>query len=92
MKLPHSFSNMYFTFLFLGHRRHPQHLSTKDLENGGRVIDVIYRESHPNLQQMWGTNILEGYAGGNSLEIAQRWASALTSRIETGEYASKTSS
>jgi hypothetical protein len=58
----------------------------------GNSINVTYDGTHTNLHHIWDTNMPEDGAGGYSLDIAQKWASVLTARINSGESGSDSAS
>ncbi|KUL91636.1 hypothetical protein ZTR_01039 [Talaromyces verruculosus] len=79
-----------FIVHFIGDIHQPLHAET--LKKGGNGINVAYDGSHTNLHHIWDTNIPDDDAGGYSPDIAQKWASILATRINSGEYASESSS
>lgn len=75
---------------FVGDIHQPLH--DENLDVGGNDIDVTFNGTSTNLHHIWDTNMLEADAGGSSLSTAKSFAATLTTRLQSGEYASQKAS
>ncbi|KAH8695274.1 nuclease S1 [Talaromyces proteolyticus] len=85
-----SLDALMFIVHFVGDIHQPLH--DENLDVGGNTIDVTYNGESTNLHHIWDTNMPEEDAGGYSLSDAKAYASMLTERIKSGQYASNSSS
>ncbi|KAL1967174.1 hypothetical protein VTN77DRAFT_3465 [Rasamsonia byssochlamydoides] len=85
-----AFDALKFVIHFVGDIHQPLH--DENLDYGGNDIDVTYNGASTNLHHIWDTNMLEEDAGGSTLSTAKSYAAMLTTRLQTGEYASQKAS
>ena len=75
-----------FLVHFLGDIHQPLH--DENLEVGGNDIDVKFIGSSTNLHHVWDTDMIQAYAGSDTLPHALSYATTLTNNIKSGNYTS----
>lgn len=79
-----------FLVHFIGDITQPLH--DEALKVGGNDIDVTFDGTATNLHHIWDTNMPEQLRGGYSLSDASKWATNLTTEIDSGAYESQKAS
>ncbi|KAI9803915.1 MAG: hypothetical protein M1825_001795 [Sarcosagium campestre] len=79
-----------FLVHFIGDIHQPLH--DENLERGGNGINVTFDGRKSNLHSVWDSDILEKFAGGDSLSVARDLATNLTKSIKSGKYKTEASS
>ena len=69
-----------------------QPLHDEAYEVGGNDISVTFNGYTDNLHSDWDTYIPEQLVGTTSLANAQKWATSLTTEIDSGSYKSQAAS
>lgn len=79
-----------FIIHFLGDVTQPLHDESEAL--GGNDIDVLWKGTETNLHSCWDTQMVEQLAGGSSPSVITSFAKNLTSKINSGRFASQKNS